>query len=225
MYQDRHASFACSHATSAPRQTDLPLRVGLLGLGAVGAGTYRVVQRNADVIAARTGGRIEIAMIAVHKLTLLVSNAFGGPIQFGKVHTEGITQLDAAGVTMYYGAGAGSEQTASAVIADLVDLARSSSVAHRHRVPSLAFQHWAVVELPVAAIEDVQTAYYLRVDVAERSGTSPLVLGHCLARTTTGRPGPGEDHSHGAPDVKRVVQTGCWWQWMMAKRAASPNEI
>jgi homoserine dehydrogenase len=89
-----------------------------------------------------------------------------------------MVKSDAAGVTMYYGAGAGSEQTASAVIADVVDIARSTSVEHRHRVPSLAFQHSAIVALPVADIGDVETAYYVRLDVANVSRTVPKVLVH-----------------------------------------------
>ena len=87
-----------------------------------------------------------------------------------------MVKSDAAGVTMYYGAGAGSEQTASAVIADLVDIARSTGMVHRNRVPSLAFQHSAIVALPVVAIEDVDTAYYLRLDLTNLSRTVPKVL-------------------------------------------------
>jgi len=395
MYQDHHASFAVSsHGNTVPSPSHAPLRVGLLGLGTVGAGTYTVLQRNADVIAARTGRRIEIAMVAVrnlarasvivgpevslvddpfqvvnhpdidvvveviggttvardlvlqaiangkhvvtankallavhgseifaaaqaqgvvvayegavavsipiiktlregltanriewvagiingttnyilsemrtkgvsfadaladaqrlgyaeadptfdvegidaaHKLTLLAANAFGVPVQFDKVYVQGITALDsvdiafaeqlgyrvkllgiakrhdhglelrvhptlvaadhllaqvngsmnavmvksdAAGVTMYYGAGAGAEQTASAVIADLVDLCRTCGTAHRHRVPSLAFQPGAVVALPVTGMADVVTGFYLRLDVSLAAQTVPTLLSH-----------------------------------------------
>ncbi|MCB1974372.1 MAG: homoserine dehydrogenase [Burkholderiaceae bacterium] len=160
---------------------------------------------------------------AAHKITLLAANAFGMPVRFADAQTEGITALqgldvacaeqlgyrikllavarrreggvelrvqpallpatqllahvngsmngilvkgDAAGVTMYYGAGAGSEQTASAVIADLVDVARLDGTCAAQRVPHLGFHAHAVDEslavLPHAA---VRTRHYLRVPV------------------------------------------------------------
>ncbi|KRC29022.1 homoserine dehydrogenase [Acidovorax sp. Root219] len=160
---------------------------------------------------------------AAHKITLLAANAFGMPVRFADAQVEGITALqgldvacaeqlgyrikllgvarkrsdgvelrvqpalvpathllahvngsmngimvkgDAAGVTMYYGAGAGSEQTASAVIADLVDVARLDGTNAAQRVPHLGFHAHAVDEhlavLPGAA---VHTRHYLRVPV------------------------------------------------------------
>jgi homoserine dehydrogenase len=160
---------------------------------------------------------------AAHKVTLLAANAFGMPVRFADAQVEGITALqgldvacaeqlgyrikllgvarkradgvelrvqpalvpathllahvngsmngilvkgDAAGVTMYYGAGAGSEQTASAVIADLVDVARLDGTNAAQRVPHLGFHAHAVDEalavLPRAA---VHTRHYLRVPV------------------------------------------------------------
>lgn len=75
---------------------------------------------------------------------------------------------DAVGTTLYYGKGAGSEPTASAVIADLVDLARS--ITSKDRVPALAFQHDALSATKVLAIADVVTAYYLRMRVSDQPG-------------------------------------------------------
>ena len=72
---------------------------------------------------------------------------------------------DAAGVTMYYGAGAGSEQTASAVIADLVDVARLPGTSAAQRVPPLGFHAHAMTTLPVVARADVCSPHYLRVPV------------------------------------------------------------
>ncbi|MDD2927023.1 homoserine dehydrogenase [Rhodoferax sp.] len=393
MYQDQHASFSVGQHTQ-PACAVAPLRVGMIGLGTVGAGTYRVLQRNAGVIAARTGRRIEIRMVAVrhlaraagivtpevlltddpfavvndpgidvvvevmggtglarelvlqaisqgkhvvtankallaehgseifaaaqaqgvvvayegavavsipiikalreglaanhiqwvagiingttnyilsemqakglgfaaalaeaqrlgyaeadpaldvqgldaaHKLTLLAANAFGVPVRFDQVYVEGITTLDAldirlagrlgycvkllgiarrtphglelrvhptliaadhllaqvhgamnavlvksdaAGITMYYGAGAGAEPTASAVIADLVDVCRVAGTAPRQRVPHLAFQPDAIQALPVAAIDALESRYYLRLDVVNPARTVAQLLGH-----------------------------------------------
>ncbi len=77
---------------------------------------------------------------------------------------------DAVGHTMYYGKGAGSEPTASAVIADLVDVARMLTADPGNRVPHLAFQTESVVDLPVLPISEVETAYYLRLRVADEPG-------------------------------------------------------
>ncbi len=77
---------------------------------------------------------------------------------------------DAVGQTMYYGAGAGSEPTASAVVADLVDVARALSVEPAHRVPYLAFQPDQLSDVPVLAMGEVETSYYLRLRVADQAG-------------------------------------------------------
>jgi len=392
MYQDQHASFTVGNTLHAPSSL-APLRVGMLGLGTVGSGTYLVLRRNAEVIEARTGRRIELTIVAVrnleraasivgpevrlsddpfavvnhpdidvvveviggtglarelvlqaiakgkhvvtankallaehgdeifaaaqaqgvvvayegavavsipiikalreglaanhiewlagiingttnfilsemkikgisfaaalaqaqalgyaevdptfdvagidaaHKLTLLAANAFGVPLQFDKMYVEGITALDsvdiafaerlgyrvkllgiakrsvqglelrvhptliaadhllaqvngamnavmvksdAAGLTMYYGAGAGSEQTASAVIADLVDLCRSADSSTQQRVPYLGFQRSQTV-LPVLDIQDVQSAFYLRLELEDPDHTIPKLMAY-----------------------------------------------
>ena len=77
---------------------------------------------------------------------------------------------DAVGTTLYYGKGAGAEPTASAVIADLVDIARLHNAEPGHRVPHLAFQHDAMSETPILPIEQVVTAFYLRLQVADQAG-------------------------------------------------------
>ena len=81
-----------------------------------------------------------------------------------------LVQGDAVGPTLYYGAGAGSHPTASAVIADLVDVARLITADPGHRVPHLAFQPDRLSDLPVLPIGEVETAYYLRLRVADRPG-------------------------------------------------------
>jgi len=77
---------------------------------------------------------------------------------------------DAVGTTLYYGKGAGSEPTASAVIADLVDIARLHSADAAQRVPHLAFQPDAMSNTPVLAMGEIVTSYYLRLNVADEAG-------------------------------------------------------
>ncbi len=77
---------------------------------------------------------------------------------------------DAVGTTLYYGKGAGSEPTASAVIADLVDIARLHTADAAQRVPHLAFQPDAMSDTPVLAMGEVVTSYYLRLNVADEAG-------------------------------------------------------
>jgi homoserine dehydrogenase len=164
---------------------------------------------------------------AAHKLAILGSLAFGIPLQFERVYTEGISHItredvnyaeqlgyrikhlgitrrtpqgvelrvhptlipdrrlianvdgvmnavlvnaDAVGPTLYYGAGAGSEPTASAVVADIIDVARTLTVDPENRVPHLAFQPDALSDLAILPMEDVETAYYLRLCALDRPG-------------------------------------------------------
>ena len=164
---------------------------------------------------------------AAHKLTILASIAFGIPLQFDKVYTEGISAItrddvsyaeqfgyrikhlgltrrtatgielrvhptlipyrrlianvdgvmnavlvkgDAVGPTLYYGAGAGREPTASAVVGDLVDVVRTLTTDPGNRVPHLAFQPDALEDIPVLDMEEVDTGYYLRLQAADRPG-------------------------------------------------------
>jgi homoserine dehydrogenase len=77
---------------------------------------------------------------------------------------------DAVGPTLYYGAGAGSQPTASAVVADLVDVTRLITADPEHRVPHLAFQPDQLSDTPVLAIGEVETSYYLRMRVLDKPG-------------------------------------------------------
>ena len=88
-----------------------------------------------------------------------------------------LVQADAVGTTLYYGKGAGAEPTASAVIADLVDITRLATADPDHRVPHLAFQPDAMSDTPILPMEQVQTAFYLRLRVADQAGV--------LSRITT----------------------------------------
>jgi homoserine dehydrogenase len=84
---------------------------------------------------------------------------------------------DAVGTTLYYGKGAGSEPTASAVIADLVDITRLHTADPHHRVPHLAFQPDAMSDLAVLPMSEVVTSYYLRLRVADEAGVLAKVTG------------------------------------------------
>ena len=81
-----------------------------------------------------------------------------------------VVQGDAVGTTLYYGKGAGSEPTASAVVADLVDITRLATADPDHRVPHLAFQPDAMRNTPVLPMEQVVTSFYLRLQVADQAG-------------------------------------------------------
>jgi homoserine dehydrogenase len=164
---------------------------------------------------------------AGHKLTILASIAFGIPLQFDKVYTEGISQItrtdveyaeqlgyrikhlgiarktpegielrvhptliperrlianvdgvmnaivvkgDAVGPTLYYGAGAGAEPTASAVVADVIDVVRALTSDPENRVPHLAFQADSLADIPVLPADKFKTSYYLRLHAEDRPG-------------------------------------------------------
>ncbi len=84
---------------------------------------------------------------------------------------------DAVGSTLYYGKGAGSEPTASAVVADLVDVTRLHTADPDHRVPHLAFQPGALDPTPILPIDEVVTAFYLRLRVADQTGVLARITG------------------------------------------------
>ena len=164
---------------------------------------------------------------AAHKLTIMSAIAFGIPMQFESAYTEGITKLttkdikyaeelgyrvkllgiskrngsgvelrvhptlipekrlianvngamnavlvkgDAVGPTLYYGAGAGAEPTASAIVADLMDVARMHNATVEQRVPYLAFQPDQITNLPILPISEINSAYYLRLRATDKPG-------------------------------------------------------
>ena len=164
---------------------------------------------------------------AAHKLCILASLAFGMPLNFERVYTEGISKVtpldvtyaeelgyrikhlgvakkagngvemrvhptlipekrlianvdgvmnavvvkgNAVGTTLYYGPGAGAEATASAVIADIVDICRQLGAPSDHAVPALGFSSNQLNELPILPIEEITSAYYLRLSVEDKPG-------------------------------------------------------
>ncbi|MCK5354222.1 MAG: homoserine dehydrogenase, partial [Methyloprofundus sp.] len=81
-----------------------------------------------------------------------------------------LVQADAVGPTLYYGAGAGAEATASAVVADVVDVVRALTLDVENRVPYLGFQEDAIIDLPILPREAIETTYYLRLTVEDKPG-------------------------------------------------------
>ncbi|NLJ50550.1 MAG: homoserine dehydrogenase [Alcaligenaceae bacterium] len=123
------------------------------------------------------GYRIKLLAIARHRKegielrvhpTLVKSNELLANVE-GSMNAV-LVRGDAVGETLYYGPGAGSEPTASAVVADLVDVTRMHNTDPENRVPHLAFQPEALADYPILAVEEVQTSYYLRLLVDDRSG-------------------------------------------------------
>jgi len=88
-----------------------------------------------------------------------------------------VVQGDAVGTTLYYGKGAGSEPTASAVVADLVDITRLHTADPEHRVPHLAFRRGELHDTPILPIDEVVTAFYLRLQVADEKGVLARITG------------------------------------------------
>ena len=81
-----------------------------------------------------------------------------------------LVMADAVGPTLYYGAGAGAEPTASAVVADIIDVVRTLTSDPENRVPHLAFQPGKLSDMPILPIADVQSAYYLKLSAVNRPG-------------------------------------------------------
>ncbi|WP_311221664.1 MULTISPECIES: homoserine dehydrogenase [unclassified Acidovorax] len=126
----------------------------------------------------RTGAGVDGVELRVHP-TLIPSKRLIANVE-GAMNAV-VVQGDAVGTTLYYGKGAGSEPTASAVIADLVDITRLATADPEHRVPHLAFQSHtldkAMGTLPVLPMSEVVTSYYLRLRVADQAGVLARVTG------------------------------------------------
>ncbi|RYG11797.1 MAG: homoserine dehydrogenase, partial [Burkholderiales bacterium] len=122
-------------------------------------------------ITKRTGKGIELrvhpSLIPAKRLIANVEGAMNAVV----------VQGDAVGTTLYYGKGAGSEPTASAVIADLVDITRLHTADAAHRVPHLAFQPDQMSDAAVLPMSEVVTSYYLRLRVADQAGVLAKVTG------------------------------------------------
>ncbi|MBM4181119.1 MAG: homoserine dehydrogenase [Betaproteobacteria bacterium] len=104
--------------------------------------------------------RVHPALVPAKRLIANVEGAMNAVLVWG----------DAVGATLYYGKGAGAEPTASSVIADLVDVTRLHTADPLHRVPHLAFQPDQLTDLPILPMEEVETAYYLRLRALDKPG-------------------------------------------------------
>lgn len=104
--------------------------------------------------------RVHPALIPVKRLIANVEGVMNAVVVKG----------DAVGPTLYYGAGAGAEPTASSVIADLIDVARLLTADPEHRVPYLAFLPELLSDMPIVPMEEVETAYYLRLQAMDKPG-------------------------------------------------------
>ncbi len=111
--------------------------------------------------------RVHPSLVPAKRLIANVEGAMNAVVVHG----------DAVGTTLYYGKGAGSEPTASAVIADLVDITRLHTADPQNRVPHLAFQPGSLSDLPVLPMTEVVTSYYLRLRVADQAGVLATVTG------------------------------------------------
>ena len=115
-------------------------------------------------IAKKSGDGVELRVHpALIPKNRLIANVNG-------VKNAVLVQSDAVGPTLYYGAGAGSEPTASAVVADLIDVVRTITTDPGNRVPHLAFQPDAIIDMRILAMEEIETAFYLRMSVINRPG-------------------------------------------------------
>ncbi len=111
--------------------------------------------------------RVHPTLVPASRLVANVEGAMNAVVVHG----------DAVGTTLYYGKGAGAEPTASAVVADLIDVTRLHTADPHHRVPHLAFQPGALADTPILPMAEVVTAYYLRLVVADQTGVLARITG------------------------------------------------
>lgn len=123
-----------------------------------------------------------------------------------------LVQADAVGSTLYYGKGAGAEPTASAVVADLVDITRLNTADPDHRVPHLAFHPDRLADTPILPMADVVTAFYLRLQVVDETGvlariTGILAEGGISIDALLQRPGADGIEDDGKPRTDVIILT------------------
>lgn len=126
-----------------------------------------------------------------------------------------LVQGDAVGQSLFYGAGAGAEPTASAVVADIIDVVRTLTTDPENRVPHLAFQPDALSDLPVLPMTEVETAYYLRLQAQDRPGVLADVTRILAEREISIEALMQKEPAPGASDVPIILLTyGVQERWM-----------
>ncbi len=126
-----------------------------------------ITRRRDDVAGGGIELRVHPTLVPAGRLIANVEGAMNAVLVHG----------DAVGPTLYYGKGAGAEPTASAVVADLVDVTRLHTADPENRVPHLAFQPGELQDTPILPIDQVVTAYYLRLQVADQTGVLARITG------------------------------------------------
>jgi homoserine dehydrogenase len=126
-----------------------------------------ITKRRDDINSKGIELRVHPTLIPMARLIANVEGAMNAVVVHG----------DAVGSTLYYGKGAGAEPTASAVVADLVDVTRLHTADPDHRVPHLAFQPGELQNTPILSIDEVVTAFYLRLVVADKAGVLARITG------------------------------------------------
>ncbi len=197
-----------SLAFGIPLQFERCFTEGISGVGAMDVAYaadlgYRIKHLG---IARRSSGGIELR---VHPTLIperrLIANVDG-------VMNAVLIKGDAVGPTLYYGAGAGALPTASAVVADLVDVVRTLTTDPNNRVPHLAFQPDELTDTPVLPMESVETAYYLRLSARDQPGVMASIAsilgeqGISIEAIQQKEPAEGETHVHLVMLIHRVVE-------------------
>ncbi|RLA35668.1 MAG: homoserine dehydrogenase [Gammaproteobacteria bacterium] len=132
-----------------------------------------------------------------------------------------LVMADAVGPTLYYGAGAGAEPTASSVVADLVEVTRALTSDPENRVPHLAFQPDAMADLPILPMEAIQSAYYLRLLAKDRPGTLADVTRILAERGISIEAILQKEPAESATDVPVIILTHCVREGEMDSAIAS----
>ncbi|GAB4039970.1 MAG: homoserine dehydrogenase [Rubrivivax sp.] len=168
--------------------------------------------------------RVHPTLIPASRLIANVEGAMNAVVVHG----------DAVGTTLYYGKGAGAEPTASAVIADLVDITRLATADPDHRVPYLAFQPGAMADTPILPIAEVITSFYLRLVVADQAGVLARITGilaehgisiDAVLQRPAANGGPAAAEAEGEDQTDLIILTHDTFEGRMAAALAQMQAL